>query len=45
VQVTVKTLKGEALDVEIENSSSVLDLNRKLALLKVLIQWKLVEQL
>ena len=34
-QVVVKTLKGEALDVEVEDGASVLDLKRKLAVLKV----------
>ena len=34
-QVVVKSLKGEAIDVEVEDDAKVLDLKRKLAGLKV----------
>jgi len=33
--ITVKTLKGEVLEVEVDKEASVLDLKRKIALLQV----------
>ena len=35
LQIVVKTLKGEAMEVQVEDDASVLDLKRKLAHMKV----------
>jgi len=35
LQIVVKSLKGEAIEVEVADDAKVLDLKRKLAVLKV----------